>query len=154
MRRRFKKVTSLIATLLLVISSIPIQPPKEVGAESGYNTGQGQMITGGAGSGSWSNNKQGYRIYVVDNNGNRVSNRVDYIYEYPPGDKADLKKLPFIKERFPAKGGVGSDKVVQYTKPPRPLIEEQNNVYAAGGEKFSSWFWGGDGNLADKGYLE
>lgn len=45
MRRRLRKLVSLVATVLLVTTSIPIQPPKEVEAAD-YNAGQGQQTTG------------------------------------------------------------------------------------------------------------
>lgn len=80
---KFKyRILSGILTLAMIAISIPIN----VYAEKDY-TGDGGGNTGGSSTGyTWTESQQGYRITVVDKDGQIVAGPVDYIYSDAPRD--------------------------------------------------------------------
>lgn len=64
----------MLITIFTMIS--PLTPAYAVGGGDGLGN---TTSTGGSSSGTWSSSRTGIRVYVVDKNGNLVSNIVDVI---------------------------------------------------------------------------
>lgn len=66
-----KRISILSLSLLLTFTSIPVHADSEVlgdNGQNGVNSGNTSSFSGG-----WSNNRQGYRFYIINGNKDRVS---------------------------------------------------------------------------------
>ena len=84
-KQHIKRITSMLLTILIITSSVPI---------TSYATESGEVggINGGATSGlvnsstdarAWSNNEQGYRFYIINENFERISPIYDFLFTQP-----------------------------------------------------------------------
>ena len=71
------RIIGLLLVLITIFTMIsPLTPAYAVGGGDGLGN---TTSTGGSSSGTWSSSRTGIRVYVVDKNGNLVSNIVDVI---------------------------------------------------------------------------
>lgn len=81
MKPIFKRLIASLLIALLFMSELTPLAHASAGNETGVGTG-GDSSSGGTGSGSFSVNSGqcGYRMYFIDADGNRVSNKVDIVF--------------------------------------------------------------------------
>lgn len=78
---KFKRLIASLLIALLFMSELTPLAHASAGNETGVGTG-GTGNSGGTGSGSFSvtNGHCGYRMYFIDADGKRVSNKVDIVF--------------------------------------------------------------------------
>ena len=75
-----KRIISLLLSVILTFSLAPVSYATKGNGERGPN------YAGGSQTGSFWDDQQGYRIYIVDANGNRISRVVDMVFSDPNGE--------------------------------------------------------------------
>lgn len=74
------KVQKVLSTTLIILTLIPLLT-LNVSADDGYNGTGGGETGGNEGSEySWNQNKQGYRISIIDESGKLMGTPVDILY--------------------------------------------------------------------------
>ena len=74
----------IISFLLALLLSFQLVPTLSFAAASdieGVGTGTG--LGGAGGKGRWSTDQEGYRIYMIDKEGNLRSNVIDFVFSDP-----------------------------------------------------------------------
>lgn len=74
-----KRILSFLLAIITVLSLIVIPTPIEVAYANDNANADGAGSGGGSKSGTWSSSVYGYRVYIVDQEGNRVSKIIDFI---------------------------------------------------------------------------
>ena len=78
---KMKRLMSLLLTICTVLSLLVVPTYATDQDIDGANGGGG--VGGGSGKGTFATSQQGYRMYIIDNNGNLVSNVVDLRFSNP-----------------------------------------------------------------------
>ena len=74
----------IISFLLALLLSFQLVPTLSFAAASDIEgVGNGTGSGGAGGKGRWSTNQEGYRIYMIDKEGNLRSNVIDFVFSDP-----------------------------------------------------------------------
>lgn len=157
---KFKKHLKHLLSIALAFT-LSLSTPLTTLAANGDVQDSANNTGGGSGSMStttsalaWSANAQGYRIYIIDRNFQRISPVYDFLYSTPSGPIGDeLYTTRFDGPTSPT-GPTGHYKAPitklqewcdsSETPPPPTVIE--SGIRVGNGQKFKEWFFaGGDG---------
>lgn len=155
-----KRILSLFMTLAIALSmTAPLQQVYAADSTiSGIGT-EGNNLSGGSGSGSWSKNKSGYRIYIVDlKTGQRVSNVVDFVFSTPPTSsvlKVYDTKVDYINGTHVSDSEhevvLINSMTVSFDEAWPVPVYNSNGTYVAQGLEVKQWFLNGEGGITSGG---
>lgn len=77
------KSNRIISFLLALLLSFQLVPTISLAASDITGVGNGTGSGGAGGRGRWSTNQEGYRIYMIDKEGNIRSNVIDFVFSDP-----------------------------------------------------------------------
>lgn len=157
--QKANRFVSLLLSLC-TIASLLVTPAQAT--MLGPNGGAG--VGGGSGKGTFATSQQGYRMYIIDENGDLVSNKVDLIWQHPSNlsygntDTYDWVKMYNTKfEEYTGPGTESASSEVYY-------VHALAEALAAKGDKFNNELYGAlvyinpvkdkDGNIIKKGYFK
>ena len=75
------RIISFLLALLLIFQLVPTLSFAAASDIEGVGTGTG--LGGAGGKGRWSTDQEGYRIYMIDKEGNLRSNVIDFVFSDP-----------------------------------------------------------------------
>ena len=127
--KRIKQLMMLVFTICLISLAIPITTHADVVDNAG---GSGSVGTGGKAQGGASQNKHGYRFYVVDKHGEVVSKVVDLT--------SDSSIDCDINARETRIGGTNASKVLEQipSDMPKPFYHDGSS-FRGNGEALKNW---------------
>lgn len=152
--RKANRIISLLLSLCTIVSLL-ITPAQA--AMLGPNGGAG--VGGGSGSGTFATSQQGYRMYIVDEDGNLVSNVVDLVWAHPEKTLTygGTANYPFYYmyntkfEEYTGDGTLSSPTEMVYVK----NLEHLNfNPELYGALVYINPVKDKDGNIIKKGYFK
>lgn len=84
-KQHIKRITSMLLVILMLTSSVPITSyATETGGIGGINGGNTSgSVNNSNDSRAWSNNEQGYRFYIINENFERISEVYDFYFAKP-----------------------------------------------------------------------
>lgn len=149
--KRFKRIIALLTLSTILIGNIP---SKTYAISDNGNSGSGSQGGSTGGAFTWVESQGGYRIYIVDNNMNKVSNTVDLLFSTPtqsfggnrytnprnqPLSTSSKDWSVMLLTTLKSTGTIGS-----YPKYP---VEYSGNTAVAQGELFKEWFMAGKSGM-------
>lgn len=154
LKKHLTRALSLMLAFALALST-PLTTHADVG-DSGDNTGGGAGgMSGSTSALAWSQNHQGYRIYVINSDFVRISPTYDFYYSTPTdiGDQCystrfDDASSPNEKYRYPI------DKLKEWcdsefdVPTPTKLV---NGTRVGNGQEFKEWFFAGQAGTSIPG---
>ena len=156
-----KRLTASFLILLVFLSSIPMTAFASGDYIIGGNGNGGGGSSTNTGVGSMSYDQTGYRMYLADKNGNRVSDIVDFVDKepvqggvYKTGTKLDGSSIKgsIFTVAFSTLASAISDKDYKFSKPPYPIVYSNSlGRYLSQGVAFKSWLLNGSDSYSDSG---
>lgn len=158
--RRFIRIMSSLMCVLMIAINISTPTYADSGVSDGGNSGGGSQGTGSGGQYSWDKTKSGYRLAIVDNNYNQVSNSVDLLFSVPSngvsfgndfytnsrvvGMSTDKNNWDYIGlQDLKKKSSIN-------TFPKMPIYYQSgSNIALGAGDDFKKWFLDNSDGLSD-----
>ena len=158
-----KRLMAMFLMVMVIASSIPITSLAAgdyIIDSNGNGTGGSSTNTG---VGTMSYDQTGYRMYLADQNGKRVSDIVDMVNKepvlggvYATGTKLDGSYTGVTGNiytfGFSAVAAAISNKEYKFTSPPYPIMFNSSiGQYQSQGLKFKAWLLNGHSSYSDSG---